>query len=209
MTKVAIITEGVSEYRSLPKLYRQLAERTGNSLLHPTRVSVSPDASPEIIARNCSTHIKLAMAQRAELVVVLLDREVQAAPAGDLAAAIELALRRCTPVNIDIYVVLKDRMYENWLISDLEALRSQPGRFKVTAALVRAVEPNKADTCNAMALIKRATIGDSYDKVPDSVRICQRLDVGRASKHSRSIRHFLHVLGDPVFEGECKRPPSG
>jgi predicted ATPase len=35
---------------------------------------------------------------------------------------------------------------------------------------------------------------------------CARLDPARAARHSRSFRHFLHVLGDEDYGAGCQLP---
>lgn len=204
--RVSIITEGVSEYSSLPLIRDQLRSRTGSVISTPLKVNVAPDAPPIVVARECKSRVLIARAsQRANLILVLLDREQQEQSCGAIATSIREALGRTCGGASDIAVVVKDRLFENWLIADLDALRSQPRRFSVTPAMQRAVEPNRADRAPAMALMKRAVNGD-YDKVKDSARILERMNVGSAAQHSRSFRHFLHVLGDSQYSTQCREP---
>lgn len=204
--RISLITEGASEYASLPKITEQLRSRTGNVFSKPLKVSVPPDAQPAVIARECKSRVLIARTtQAADVIFVLLDREQQASTAGAVAAAIQLALARACGGGDDIHVIVKDRMYENWLLADLDSLRAQPGRFAVTPALVRAIEPNRADRADGLALIKQAVKGN-YDKVPDSIKIMERLDVRSAAQHSRSFRHFLHLAGDPAYASQCRIP---
>lgn len=203
--KVAFITEGVSEFKSLPSLYAQLRLLSGNVFLSPLKVNVSPDAPPRVIARECRSRLLIAQAKGADLAVILLDREAQEACSGLIADQIESAATRlCSTVKLR--VVLKDRMFENWLIADLNALRAQPQRFEVSNATVRRVQPNKADRCDAQRILAHCTKGDRYDKVRDSQAICANIDIEVAARHSRSVRHLLHVLGAPVYSSQCRDP---
>lgn len=204
--RVSIITEGASEFASLPLLAPQLRLRSGAVISRPLKVNVPPDASPVVVARECKSRVLIARrSQKADLILVVLDREQQTEPPGTIASSIQSAIGRACSGASDVAVVLKDRAFENWLISDLQALRAQPRRFTVGPALVRAVEPDKADAAPALALMKSAVLGD-YDKVKDSARIMERLDVATAAQNSRSFRHFLHLIGDADYVSQCKRP---
>ncbi len=147
----------------------------------------------------------IAAGQGADAAVVLLDREQQDACPGRIARDIAAALMRACAV-LPAYVVLKNRCFENWLVADLGALLAQPSRFEVTSAMRKKVEPNKADQCDAIALLKKSVIEDQYEKVRDSVRICSKMDVAVAARHSRSFRHLLHVLEDPAYLSQCRLP---
>ena len=201
--RIAIVTEGVSEYKSLPELYEQLRARTKHTLLNPLKVNVSPDAPVAVVARECKSRVLIA-SQNADLVVILLDREQQPDCPGVIAGSIAGALGQVCAVSASVKVVLKDRAYENWLVADLDALRAQPKRFQVTSGIERAVQPNKADRCDALRLLSTAALGPAFDKVQDSVRICRRMDVHKAAQHSRSLRHLLHVLGDEDYPDQCR-----
>ncbi|WP_442929677.1 DUF4276 family protein [Micromonospora sp. WMMC250] len=208
--KVAILTEGDSEFSALPHLANQFREACSLSSYRVIKVAVTPDAPVGQVARQCAERARVAALAGADFVVVLLDREQQADCCGLIAESIRSGmLRYCEALNqIRLAVVLKDRKFENWLVADLEALRAQPARFNVTAALSRSVSPNKADSTDAELLIKRAAIGSSYDKRADAGRICRQMDILRAGANSRSFRHLLHVLEHPTYKDQCKRVPE-
>lgn len=202
--RICFLTEGTSEYRSLPLLFPQLATRSGNTFLRTLKIDVAPDVEPNVIARECHSRLKIAAGLRADLAVIVLDRERQSACPGLIATSIATAVgTRCG--LLPIKVVLKDRKFENWLISDLDALRALSGRFKLTAAIEKKVAPNKADGADAEALLKQAAVGD-YLKVPDAHRILARMAVERAAANSRSFRHLLHVVGDADYATQCAVP---
>lgn len=201
--KVVVLTEGDAEFRALPLFLDQLNALSPHTVMRPLKVPVQPDAPPGVIAKACKSRVAIAVAQGADLVIVLLDREQQAAHPGTLAAAVESALAaHCGGARTR--VVYKDRLFENWLVADLDALAAQPKRFSVTAARRRRVEPNKADSIDAMTLIKSMALGKGYDKVADAEKICRKIDVPRAAMHSRSLRHFLHVLEVTAYSSGCK-----
>jgi len=203
--KIALITEGDAEFKSLPLLLPEINSLTSNIVLKPLKVNVSPDAEPGVIARECKSRVLIAAARGAGLAVVLLDREQQAKCPGDISTEIEAAINAACN-SLPVRVVLKDRLYENWLVADMDGLAAQARRFEVTAARRRRVEPNKADKTDGLALIKSMTLGGHYEKVQDAERICRHLGVERAAEHSRSLRHFLHVVGMPEFAEGCKVP---
>lgn len=97
-------------------------------------------------------------------------------------------------------------MYENWLVSDVEALKCQPGRFAVSDADARRVVPNRADRIDAMTLLKRMCKDAAYEKVRDSERILTRADVMRMAENSRSFRRFLRVVGHPSYQRQSASP---
>lgn len=204
--RVAFLVEGQAEFTGLPLLLPKISERTGSVLRQPIRVNVHSKAAPFQIARACQAKIDFAASQRADLVIVLLDREDAEACCGDRAKTVESALGNH---DVPVRVVLKDRMFENWLVADLDALRSQPARFRVSAAMRNRVESNKADSCDAAQLLRSAAIRLPYDKVRDAKAICERIDPVRAARHSRSFRHLLHVLSDPQYVDGCGQPVLG
>lgn len=202
--RVALITEGVSEFKSLPMLYPQLQARSGNILFSPLKVNVPPTAAPRIIARECRSRLLIAQAKGANIAVIVLDREDREECAGLIATEVgQAASASCHALPVK--VVLKDRTFENWLIADLEALRKRPARFQVSKGAVRRVEPGKADRCDGYSILTSCIKGDRYEKVRDSQAICSNMDVTAVARHSRSFRHFLHMLGDPMYATQCRR----
>lgn len=204
---IAVVTDGISEYRNLGPLLRQIEMRSPHRFLKPVRMTAPPDAPPPVIARACKPLLKVAKLQKAGLAIVLLDREAQESCPGQIAEQVEQAIARACS-DVDVRVAFKDRMLENWLVSDPDALEHYSARFEVTDALRRKVVPGKADRVDAMRLLKSAIRSGQYDKVSDSARILRAIDVGRASRNSRSLRHFLHIAGDLEYQDGCSRPAS-
>ncbi|ROQ31001.1 uncharacterized protein DUF4276 [Frondihabitans sp. PhB188] len=204
--KIALVTEGESEWTALPGLVAQLKSRTGHEFIPIMRLRVQPDGPVEKIARTCAPTLKICALKGVDKIVILLDREQQATGPGFIAASITAAVKKVSSSKIPVAVVIKDRSFENWVIADLAALKAQPARFKIKSSMEKAVSPNKADQVEALALLKAATIGQNYDKIQDSKRTLAKAKVERVAKNSRSFRHFLHVLGDQAYEGQCKAP---
>ncbi|ADP83158.1 DUF4276 family protein [Pseudofrankia inefficax] len=207
--RIALLVEGIGEFKALPRLIPSLEHRSGQTLLQPVQLNVHPLAPPNVIASSLAKKMQILEQRRADQAVLLLDREDAEECPGTRAEQVATAIAKHPKITLPVQVVLKDRTLENWLIADLTALRTQPGRFKVTEALTKRVEPDKADRLAAIDLLQSASIGRTYHKVDDAVEICARLDPARAARHSRSFRHLLHVLGDSTFDAGCRRPPDG
>ncbi|WP_436773191.1 DUF4276 family protein [Yinghuangia sp. YIM S09857] len=203
--KVAIITEGESEYRSLPHLYKQISAHTGYDFVPTLKVNIPPFIPLPQLARACASRIKIAQASGADVIIFVFDREQDQMCPGALAGEREKAFRKYFGDQLDVRFVYKNRMFENWLIADVDALKVQTSRFNVSSAVVRAVSPNKADSCDALEILKRMAVKKPYDKVLDAERICRRMDVLKAAKNSRSFRHFLHVLKHETYAMQCKK----
>jgi hypothetical protein len=203
--KIGIVTEGDSEVRSLSLLYDQLRKSGCGQLMKPLRASVDPKAPTPVIAKGMSERIRLAIANGATSVVVLLDFEDLQVCAITRVRELERFFQDAYSVNV--FVVMKMRKYENWLIAAPSALESQPARFP-DAALVRAAScPNKADgVVDAEETLKRATTRRGYDKIKDSSRILEKADIGEMAANSRSFRRFLAVLNHPSYREGSGRP---
>ena len=105
-----------------------------------------------------------------------------------------------------VAVAVKNRMYENWLVSDPQALRSMSARFRLTTGQVRSVSNDRADSVDGLRLLKRIAQGKAYGKVADAVEIMGRADALRMASNSRSFRRFLRVIGHPSYASQSARP---
>lgn len=205
--KVAIITEGEGEWAALPELLPQFRTRSSVEFIQIMRVRAQPDGPVEKLARACKPAFQICEAKGVDRVVIVLDREQQPEPPGDIALRIQTAIRTIFhAAPFEIRVVIKDRAFENWVIADLSALRAQRARYKVSTAMANAVAPNKADRTDALALLKSAAVGQDYHKIQDSRKTLAKADVARLAANSRSFRHLLHVIEDPDYCTQCKVP---
>lgn len=189
---VGLVVDGVSEYRSIGFVCEKVRPDCPEPFLRPVMASVNPMAPAPAIARALKDRIQDLQARGASLIVVLLDRESRQECPGELAQAIQHGIATYSDANV--CVVLKDRMYENWLVADIVALQRQPSRFRISASRRDQIAPNKADSVDALAIIKAACLVSSYDKVLDSQRIMKLADPSAIAKHSRSFRRFLRCL---------------
>ncbi|OAN35619.1 hypothetical protein A4X17_02265 [Plantibacter sp. H53] len=200
-----IATEGMGEFSAFKTVLRSLPTIAG--ALTPTVVHVTcqPDGAVKGIAKACEPLLRQAYARKVDLFVLVIDREQQTTKPGELAATLKTELDRVSPGSFRIEVVYKDRTFENWLIADLDALRRQPARYDVSDALIRRVEPDKADSVKALDLLKRAAKGRQYDKIDDGKKIATRIDPLATARNSRSFRHLLHILGHVDYLDQCRR----
>lgn len=202
--RIMIATEGESEVRVLPEIV--CAVRPEVICKKVLKVTCQPDGTPKHIANAACSLLYIAESKDVDKFVLVLDREDNQREAGTIARDVKQAIMALRSWPFEVSVVLKDRTLENWLIADLDALRKQRARFRVTDAVARQVEPDKADRVRAIEVLKRVTLGRGYDKKIDGLNIAKRLDVDAAGMHSRSFRHFLHVLGHETYSEQCRRP---
>ena len=201
--RVGLIVEGQAEYSAIPALVPTLRSATGHTIVGPTLAPVHPTSAPEVLARGCRNAVGVLELKRVELIVVLLDKEDCPCCSGDRAVDLERALSRVSQVAVK--VVLKHRTFENWLISDIEAVKANPGRFTVTVGAARRVSPNKADHVDGIAWLSQAS-GGTYEKVADARRILDRASIDAIGANSRSFRRFLRVLNHPTYVHQSSRP---
>lgn len=202
--KIGIVVDGVSEYRSLSSLYPQLGALSGNQLIGPLQAPIAPMAPAGVIARQCIPRVAQLIGRGAGRVIVMFDRETRSGCAGELASSVEVRL--CNE-GIDAKVVLKNRMFENWLVADIDAVAGLKGRFKVSSTARAKIVPNKADNVDALDVLKRAAKkGAPYDKVADSKRILDRADAEAMAANSRSFRRLLRCLDCDRYSDQSKQP---
>lgn len=203
--RVGFVVDGESEFRSLPRLFDQLRSSTGAQFERPLLAKIQPLAPVPVIARACESRIAILEQRGVDISVILFDRETRPECCGELAVAVHRLLSKFASCNIA--VVVKNRCFENWLVADIDALRAQPGRFRVSRAVVRAVSRNNADQTPAVDLLKRCAKGD-YDKVRDSYRILEQAEISRIAMNSRSFRRFLRVVGHPLYTAQSRQPAA-
>ena len=204
--KVGIIVDGQAEFFSLSQIYKRID--TKNQLLSLKKADLQPGAPVKKNAKRARSALTLLARKGAKRVIVLLDFEDASGCPGKRKNALEDAVSAVGhAVGIsEVFVVYKNRMYENWLVSDTQALKALPGRFSIKNADTSNIEPNKADNCDAMCILKSAAQTEDYSKVSDAARIMELLDPYRAAKNSRSFRRFLRVVGCAKYQKGSLHP---
>jgi hypothetical protein len=201
--RVGFIVDGEAEFRSLSGIYPRLG--VSATLLAPLKSDIQPLAPLPQIAASIKIPLRIMHGRGADLVVVLLDREMRTECPGDLARSLSLLLSLSYPVP-RIAVVMKDRRFENWLVSDPEVFRHFKARFRFESGHRSQVAPDKADHIDALAMLKRLVIQQDYSKVKDAVQILRHAEPSRMARNSRSFRRFLRLLGHPAYSLQSRRP---
>lgn len=208
--RIGFVVDGFAEYESLADVLRKV-DTPHVLVTQVLRADLQPSAPIGQIAREASKKVRdLVVRRGVHRVVVLIDREQNASCCGDYAQQLAAAIRtHCvrTSTAVEIRVVVKDRMYENWLVADPEAFQQLSARFD-PLILQRGARGDRADRVEALALLKRAVVKKQFDKVPDAARITPHLDPLRMGEHSRSFRKLLGVVGCSAYTAQTKRPAS-
>lgn len=205
--RIAFIVDGLSEYEALPVLYTQLRRATGATFVRIVKADIQPLDTIPRIANVCIKSANVLMSSRPDLLIILIDRESRSDCPGDLARQVRVAVEKSSDCRTA--VVIKDRCFENWLISDPIALKSLSGKFILSNRVVSAIVPDKADAANALDVLKRsARPNQGYKKIPDSTKIPQASDISRMAQNSRSFRRLLRCLGHPSYLTQSRHPAS-
>lgn len=195
--KIGLLVDGRAEYQALGLLVSRLS--TAHTVLHqPLLCDIQPFASPQQMALAASKKFPILLAKGVDSIVILIDKETRQDCTVELVRATErdaaARLAKLAP-EARLQVVLKVSMFENWLVADPQALRELPGLFEQVDRIERQIAPNRADSVNALELLKGCAKHRSYDKVAGAMAICKKLDPKRAAANSRSFRKLLKVLG--------------
>lgn len=203
MTRVGVIVEGSGEVPAFKCLLPKI--RTPFELLEqPLRADMQPKATPTQVAASAKAAVTYFVRRNVDLIVVLIDNEDHPNPPG-FAAQLKTAFSARYP-NVAFEVVVKNTCIENWLIADIDAIKAQPKRFRLTDAVIKQVTPNKSDHVDAQSLFSKIAIKFDYDKGNDPTRITRLQDPIRIASNSRSFRRFLRVLEVPPYTNQSKTP---
>jgi Domain of unknown function (DUF4276) len=205
---IGLLVDGESEVNALPKLRSALESVTGHRLMAPILIRTTPLAPIERLAADCSEQVRKFQDRSADLVIVLVDREERENCPPQIASELQAAITRRSRGDVAVSVVVKDRSFENWLISDPGALRAQPRRFRAagTNAIARAVDRGNADNVDAPGMLERAAVGPGYRKALDGPRILALADILAMGRNSRSFRRFLRCLEHPQYAAQSRHP---
>jgi Domain of unknown function (DUF4276) len=192
--KIGLLVDGRAEYSALPHLLERIVS-PHTILRNPLLCDIQPFASPAQIAHVASKSFPILLHRGADRILILIDKETRQDCTGELAAAVEKEARARADSGVEVRVVLKVKMFENWFVADPEALRGISGRFEKVERIAKQVTPNRADAVDALGLLKTCSKDRTFDKVRDGVAICKVLDPTRAAAGSRSFRKLLKELG--------------
>lgn len=196
--KIGLLVDGRAEYYSLPFILPRLG--SPHQVLAPLVCDIQPFASPAQMALAASKRFPILLAKAAESIVILIDKESRPDCTVELVQAVEREARlrlQDFSSTVDLHVVFKVSMFENWLVADPDALSGLPGLFQHVERIEKQVSSGRADAVNALDLLKTCSKQRSYDKVAGAVAICKQLNPIRAAGNSRSLRKLLKVLECP------------
>lgn len=202
----SVLTEGSSERNALQYLLGKI-NIGGTTIYKPVYVCTDPKASLQKIVANVVERLKiLKRMQIADKIILLLDLEDLRRCAGDRASEIKDAFIKKGYMNVE--VVIKDKKFENWLISDPEILCNN-GKFDGIRNKRKRILPNRADSVDdAEDLLKQCCKDRDYQKGTDDIAICRLLRPEVMGENSRSFRKLLRVLGHPNYLTQSRRPIS-
>ncbi|GBE29790.1 hypothetical protein BMS3Bbin04_00813 [bacterium BMS3Bbin04] len=201
--KIGLLVDGEAEFRALPKLIERII--IPNQVVKTLRADLQP-LSPDVrIIKEVEKKIPIFTGKNVDIVIVLLDRENRTeSPSKWVEEINKVAVksRRCS--GVQTVFVIKDRTFENWLLSDISTVASIKGRYTVSKALRSKIEPNKADGNLVIDLMKKAAKKEGYSKVRDAVFILSKANADKIAANSRSFRRFMRVLGyQPYANQSC------
>ena len=203
--RIGVVVDGQAEYRSLPKILERI--ECPHLIVKTLYADIQPFAPVAQIVKAVNTRMPALLAKNVDHVIVLVDRESRKVCPGEWAKEIERALGRgCSQNhNCSYSVVIKESCYENWLISDVDALLKMRKRFSLSKNTVRAIQPNKADRQDAQNILKKAAQGAAYSKIEDSVRLMSLAEPLSVAANSRSFRRLMRQLENEQYANQSKR----
>jgi Domain of unknown function (DUF4276) len=194
--KIGLLVDGRAEYYSLPYLLPRLG--SPHQVLNPLVCDIQPFASPAQMALAASKKFPILLARGVETIIVLIDKETRPDCTVELVQAVEREAKSrlaSLSTTVDLQVVLKVSMFENWLVADPRALGDLAGLFEKVERIEKQVLKGRADAVDALGLLNACSRQRSYDKMAGAVAICKRLDPVRAAENSRSFRKLLKAVG--------------
>ena len=195
--KIGLLVDGRAEYVGLPYLLERIVS-PHTILRTPLLCDIQPFASPAQIAHVASKSFPILLHRGADRILILFDKEARQDCTVELATAVEKAARaRLDRPDVEVRVILKVKMFENWFVADPEALRGIAGRFEKVERIAKQVTPGRADSVDALGLLKACSKDRTFDKPRDAATICKVIDPARAAANSRSFRKMLKELGVP------------
>ena len=206
--RIGLVVDGQAEFRSLGSIFSRIDSES--TFLKPLYADMQPNAAPAKIVKATRTHLQVFAKKRVDRVVVCLDHEHRPeCPcdwAHELEREFEVAIQGLELQ--EVLVVLKMRMYENWLVSDIDTLKVMRSRFSITNAHEKQVLPDRADSADATHILKAAAQKVAYNKVNDAVAIMKLFDPYAGAVNSRSLRKFLRTLNCKKYSNQSRRPAA-
>jgi hypothetical protein len=202
--RIGMLVDGQAEFRAMPLLIPRID--SPHTLLSPLYADIQPNAPISQVVGAVRCKLPILAAHRADALVVLVDREQRPDCPGELAAAVEQELLECcTQAGVGtVGVVIKNRMFENWLVADTRALGQMRKRFAFPDRAFDQIR-GRADSVDAADLLKRHAAKRAYDKISDAMKVLHTSEPLRMAENSRSFRRFLRRLECPLYREQSRR----
>jgi hypothetical protein len=169
---------------------------------------IQPLSSPAKIVSASLAAMRIFAKKKADRLLVLVDHEGRGDCAGEWCGRMEgLFNKLCKKEGLaKVRVIVKVQTFENWMVSDPEAIALLRSRFDSSKFRRASVAPNKADHVDAVRMLKRSAHRSEYEKSRDAVAVMSRLDPYAAAADSRSFRRFMRLVGCPTYANQSKAP---
>ena len=198
---IGIIVEGQEESQSLAHITAKILIE-GITIRKPLYAPIQPKATPGQIAKAIESRLKIL--GEVDRILILIDLEDLDVCPGERAQILEDAVGRMGYNNV--YVVIKHRKFENWLIADCNAL-GQLTNFSPTKTFLRRVTGKADNVLDAVELLSSIKNDRrSFHKTHDGTAIAKKVMPETIALHSRSFRRFLHLLTHPTYREQSKNP---
>ena len=191
---VGLIVEGDAEFAALPLLHRErLIDRCPP--LKPTNVhGIGGERQPAAIGKMLAPKVEAHLIAHRTKVVVCLDREHRelCAPgfAQEILVSIRSTLRSRNRDTSDVHVVIADRAFEAWLLSDAMGMFER-GVFKAKPNFP-SFEGRVGQRSKLGQVELKKLLGRAYGKTKDGPKLLRllSLDAARDWKNGRGSRSF-------------------
>lgn len=202
--KIGVIVDGQAESQALCYIFKNISI-PGLQLINPLYADMQPKASPEQIARAAHGKLCILQEKNVDKIIVLIDNEDRPSCHIEFAKKIKQAFNKL--FDIDVYVVVKYKCFENWLISDPVGLSKLKSRILMTQSFMNYILPNKADNVvNPVKLINEVCNKHEYHKRTDAIAFAKIIVPDKMALNSRSFRRFLGEVGHSRYLKQSKRP---
>lgn len=118
-------------------------------------------------------------------IIIIFDREKRAEKADTVAEKLLAAILKQKIHKVDIFIGIPDRMFENWILADINAVNSY---YSIRPLLSQECFENKHGKSQLRSMIGTKY---SYSETQDGPEIFSRCDIPTICKNSPSFRQFF------------------
>jgi len=193
LSKAVFVMDGPSDIRAFTEKFQK---EFGTCPEFRKAPSNGEDVTPEGYVNGIRGIIDFALNSKFMHILCVLDREKRTISASDLAERIRdelisiiLKNTKFTHKDLDekIKVVVADRMFENWIVADIEGIKSKPKLVN------QAVVQEKYDGRSGVKMLKEC-MTVNYDKVCHAKILFKAVSFDRACQNSPSFQNFISAL---------------